>query len=402
MVTEVAEVEVSLPSPDSEIIKKSTHRIEVVPVVLEPHPNPEIDTLSLVKVWEYQVVVKTADWENVGMGAYIVPDSVVPDNEMFKWLDGHTRIRVRKFGGAWSQGLLVPAPEGSEIGDDVAAELGVVRYVHPSQVSHNHGGSVSLNDVPMNVAMAPKYDVDSWHRYAEEFVNGEPVVVTEKIHGANIRFTYDSESDRVLVGSHSFWRKDEGIFYTCLTQNPWVEEFCRAYPNYIFIGEMFGHQRGFSYGNPNVGDRRLRLFDVWDKVGYRYLDWVEVQQLSVNDDVEAVKSDGVYPDNTYKPIMAYWVPIVYEGAYDKAMVLSLSEGDTMIIGASHVREGVVVHPVVNRVGVKSLDRVKLKIVNNEYYHRAGQKNPHPNKGKGKGKDTTPFDETLATGEFYEE
>ena len=377
--------EVVVGMADKDIVTKSTHRVEVVPVTLEPHPNPDIDTLSVVKVWEYQVCVKTADWEGVDKGAYIVPDSVVPNNEMFKWLDGHTRIKVRKFGGAWSQGLLVPAPDGSEIGDDVAEQLGVVRYIHPSQVNYNHGEPVRLDDVPMNVSMSPKYDVDSWHRYAEEFVDGELVVVTEKIHGANIRFTFDSENDRVLVGSHSFWRKDEGIFYECLKQNSWVEDFCRAYPNYIFFGEMFGHQRGFNYGHPNVGDRRLRLFDVWDKVSHRYLDWKELFDIKVNDTL----------------ISNYWVPVVYWGVYDKELVRNMSTGNSLIEGTDHVREGVVVAPEVNRVGVKSLDRVKLKIVNNDYYHRAGQKNPHPNKGK-KGDSGGVTDEAMATGEFYEE
>ena len=39
---------------------KSTHRVEVVPVLLTPHPNA--DSLSVVQVFGYSVCVKTADW----------------------------------------------------------------------------------------------------------------------------------------------------------------------------------------------------------------------------------------------------------------------------------------------------------------------------------------------------
>ena len=116
----------------------STHRVEVVPVTLETHPNAE--TLSIVRVWSYTVVVKTADWQGLTRGAYIPPDSVVPDNETFAFLGGKTRITVRRFRGVISYGLLVPAPEGAQIGDDVAERIrvthyGVTHYEPPLQLS---------------------------------------------------------------------------------------------------------------------------------------------------------------------------------------------------------------------------------------------------------------------------
>ena len=41
----------------------SEHRVEVVPVVLEQHPNA--DKLSIVKVRGWQCVVATSDWAGV-------------------------------------------------------------------------------------------------------------------------------------------------------------------------------------------------------------------------------------------------------------------------------------------------------------------------------------------------
>jgi len=45
----------------------STHRVEVVPVSLEKHPNA--DALSVVRVFGYSVCVRTEDWQEGQLGA---------------------------------------------------------------------------------------------------------------------------------------------------------------------------------------------------------------------------------------------------------------------------------------------------------------------------------------------
>src|SRR5437773_1584681 len=62
----------------SKLMADSTHRAEVVPVVLEKHPNA--DALSIVKIYDggYQCIVRTEDWVGKDKGVYIQPDSLVP------------------------------------------------------------------------------------------------------------------------------------------------------------------------------------------------------------------------------------------------------------------------------------------------------------------------------------
>src|ERR1017187_10408415 len=107
----------------------SDFKCEVVPVVLETHPNAE--KLSIVRVFDgYQVCVHTEDWKYLDKGIYIPPDSVVPDTEQFKFLEGHLRIKAKKLRGIESYGLLVPVPLENElnksciIGDDYSEYLG--------------------------------------------------------------------------------------------------------------------------------------------------------------------------------------------------------------------------------------------------------------------------------------
>jgi len=57
------------------------------------------------------------------------------------------------------------------------------------------------------------------------------------------------------------------------------------------------------------------------------------------------------------------VPVLYVGPFDAAAVKALADGATAVPGASNIREGVVVEPLVER-HERGLGRVQLKIVSN--------------------------------------
>src|SRR5438105_922401 len=178
----------------------STHSIEVVEIRKEPHPNA--DSLSIVKIHGWQCVVRTADWNDGDLAAYIPPDYVVPEKPEYEFLkdkDGkfHGRIRVKKLRGYISQGLLMPAPQGSVIGENVMERMEITRYV-PLEPATMGGDCLSP---PKSVWHNRHYDVEDHRRYNTVLEQGEPVVVTEKIHGANIRVVFtDGE---LWVGSRT-------------------------------------------------------------------------------------------------------------------------------------------------------------------------------------------------------
>ncbi len=144
-----------------------THKVEVVRVKLDPHPNA--DTLSVVQVHNFTCCVRTADWQDGDLAAYIQPDSIVDTSRPeFTFLEGHERIRVKKLRGIVSMGLLVKAPEGVNVGDDAAEALGVTHYEPPLPLSA--GGDV---EAPPPGLYAPTYDVESMYRFAHLFVEGK-------------------------------------------------------------------------------------------------------------------------------------------------------------------------------------------------------------------------------------
>jgi RNA ligase (TIGR02306 family) len=315
---------------------KSTHRVEVVPVVLEKHPNA--DTLSVVKVYGYTVCVRTSDWEGKALGAYIPPDSVCPETPQFAFLGEHRRIKVRRLRGIMSMGLLVVAPEGAKAGDDVAEQLGITHYEPP--MSFQMSGDAEAGPGGFH----PVYDVDTWYRYRQLLRAGEEVVVTEKIHGSSGRWVF--QDGRMWVGSRAqWWKPAEGnLWWKALGCNPWIEEFCRANEGVTLYGEVYGKVQSLRYGVP---DSRVEvaLFD-------------------------ALAGSEWWPAAKLRAALAgHCVPLLYSGPYDEAAVQALAEGNSAVTGARHIREGCVVKPVAERTDPE-IGRVQLKIVSNAYLEKA--------------------------------
>lgn len=354
---------------------ESTHRVDVVPVVMEPHPNA--DSLSIVRVFDgFQVVVRTEDWRDKAIGAYIQPDSLVPvDREPFTFLrrtteQTHERIKARKLRNQWSMGLLVPAPEGSKIGDDVASILGVTHY-DPPETNITRGEAEAAPKRIKNPSTSaehvalpyPKYDVESFRKFAKKmFEPGEPVWVTEKIHGANGRWLFDGE--RFYAGSRTEWKKHPGdpslnnevlthvqnmnMWWKALYQNKGIQDFLRNYPGVAVYGEVYGQVQDLKYGHA-PGKISIALFDIlWDGK------WVS-------------------PDIMERYSKAYNMPTVpvLERAFpfDFDRLIEMAEGKTLVQWANHVREGIVVKPILEREHQK-YGRVCLKIVGNGYLEKA--------------------------------
>lgn len=322
----------------------STHRVEVVPVMLEKHPNA--DSLSIVRVWGFSVCVRTVDWIGRDIGAYIQPDSVVDSTRPdFAFLARHERIKVKKLRGVVSMGLLMPAPEGSKIGDDVADLLGVTHYEPPIKGDGGTPGGPSKEATTPPSVYAPKYDVEAGRRYARDvMIPGESIIVTEKVHGANARWCFDGE--KFHAGSRNEWKLDtEGnMYWVALRQSAALMEWLQQHPGDVVYGEVFGKVQDLNYGRPGRVD--LVVFDIM-----RGCDWVPA--------VEAREEAPALP----------WVPTVCFTTFDWETLEGLAEGPSLIPGADHVREGIVFKPLVERVD-HSVGRVCLKVVGNGYLERA--------------------------------
>jgi len=385
-----------------------THRVEVVPVVLEPHPDPETTALSVVRVYNFTVVVRTEDWKGVEKAAYVQPDSVLPDKPEYRFLkitgnikkeldalqgftgpeadaqraaleakiDTNTkylRITVRKLRGVMSMGMLLPLPEefkDAEIGTDLADALGITHYEEPTeeekQKSRRHQGD-DVAPPPPSCIYAPSYDVESAYKYASLFEPGEMVYVTEKLDGQNARFLAtdaDNEWRREVfvggqvssvrdvtlhAGSRNEWKKKEGgsNWWRVQEQNEWIPQWCYNNQDRVLYGETFGWVAKLKYG-AKQGQLFFRAFDVLDGT-----DWWDAEKFMAEfHESLRVPCLGIMPFN--------WENLV-----------KLADGKSLIPGANNIREGIVIKPVKERKHWK-LGRVFVKLVSNVYLEQAAR------------------------------
>jgi len=114
----------------------------------------------------------------------------------------------------------------------------------------------------------------------------------------------------------------------------------------ILFGEIYGSVQSLRYGHEK-GAVSYRAFDI--SVNGRMMDWDDV--------VVACEEHGVET-----------VPLLYRGPFSVETLRELSGGDTTL-GGGHMREGVVVHPAVERRDERGR-RVMLKRLSDEYRLRA--------------------------------
>jgi RNA ligase len=377
---------------------------------LERHPNA--DTLSIATVLGgYPCIVKNDQFKVGDKAIYISVDALVPVIlPEFAFLNssstrnGYSRIKAKRLRGIFSMGLLMPCPDRYSVGDNVAEAYGILKYEHPSErepgqpnmkrpktvrgwfTGETVGFDLAVTGIALLVsalvglfiadaavfalaalAMAglavyamqenranlkrpkiPYYDLEGLRKHARVFVPGEDVHVTEKIHGMNACFVHNGR--KFHARSRTVFRigKDQ---FTHVAEKHDLEKKLKQHPNKVVFGEVYGvyngkHLQDLTYGKD---DAHLAVFDVLDLTKNEYLSVGELVSFCRELDLPTV-------------------PTLYYGPYDHELIETLAEGKTVVEGATHVREGVVVKPLQERHD-RGLGRVILKMAGQGYLTR---------------------------------
>ena len=336
------------------------------------HPNA--DSLSITNIHGgYPCIFKTGDFNTNELAVYIPVDSLVPvARPEFKFLDGgkgreFERIKARKLRGTFSMGLLVRAPVGAREGDDLQATFGIDKWLpeserepaQPNRVKKKVSLAVRvwfwflrlIGLAPPKAPSVPVYDIEGIRKHSGVLVEGEEVIVREKIHGMNSKFLHTGK--RFYVGSRTQFRKGPSAWHTIAERHN-LEQKLRNYPNIVLFGEVFGECQDLKYGVPPSEGVRFVAFDalVMNADGTRK--WLS------NNDLESFCFGLDIP----------MAPVLYRGPWKPEMV-SLAEGRSVIPGANHCREGMVIRPVIERTDLR-IGRVQLKLAGEMYLTRKEQ------------------------------
>jgi len=345
----------------------STHGVYVIRLP-EIRKHPQADSLGLVEIEGYTCIVRTGDFSAGDLAIYVEPDYILPGDEhpfsaLWSYLPAdERRIRVRKFRGIYSQGLLMKLGELKDRvseGSEVMALLGITRY-DPYETVTQDGERPSESLQHLSV-----YDMENFRggtrttgrKWKDLFQIGERVVVTEKINGRSTRYAF--REGRLWVGGHQEWvrkptdTESPSIYWDAVKDNPWIETWCRSNEDKILYGEVFRGGKKMHYGMP-AGFAAFLVFDVY--LGARK--WMDSEVLFGSD----FRADGLFR-----------VPVVYDGPFDFEKMEALAEADSVLRTTGnfkpHYTEGVVIKPAVERVDPE-LGRVLLKLVGNRYLEKS--------------------------------
>lgn len=314
----------------------------------EIRKHPGADNLSITEIGGaggYPVILRTGEFQPGDKAVYIPVGALLPaDDSRWDFLrkpgdQAPVEIVAKRLRGIFSMGLLTPADPSWQVGQDVAAELRIVRAEPPEPNAGNE----------RDPGLLPTYtDLPALRAHPDLLAPGEEVVITEKIHGENARYVYGN--GRLYCGSRTGWKDPASTVPHA--QHWWevgrrlgLEEKLARTPDVGIFGEVYGDIRGFSYGATSK-QRGFRMFDAMDIRRRAYLGWDDVVKTAASLELELV-------------------PVLFRGPWSPDL-RKLSEGRSTL--AEHVREGMVVRPVVERFDER-IGRVILKLHGEDFLLR---------------------------------
>ncbi|MFF3502788.1 RNA ligase (ATP) [Streptomyces sp. NPDC003247] len=349
--------------------------LRVTAEVLTVHDHPNADALELAQVGLYRAVVAKGAYRTGESAVYIPEQAVLPAGLIEELgLTGRLaggnadRVKAVRLRGELSQGIVcrpkaladVDLARAAADGTDFAERLGITKWVPPVPPTMN-------GEAEPAPELLPWVDIENLQRYPGVFRPGEPVVVTEKLHGSACLLTYVADEGRVFVSSKGFGarslalKEDPGNLYWRAVRLHGVAEAAARIAERLgarrvgVFGEVYGAGvQDLAYGADGRRDTLgYAVFDVSAEIGgaVRWLDTAEMSAL--RDELPLV-------------------PVLFEGPYDSARVLELASGRETVSGRGlHLREGVVVRPAVERYSAVTGGRAIAKAVSAAYLTRKG-------------------------------
>jgi RNA ligase (TIGR02306 family) len=347
--------------------------LRVTAEILTVHEHPNADALELAQVGLYRAVVAKGAYRTGDAAVYIPEQAVLPDELIEELgLTGRlagarsNRVKAVRLRGELSQGIVcrpkalagVDLVRAAAERTDFAELLGITKWVPPVP-------PMMSGEVEPAPGLLPWLEIENIRRHPDVFTAGEPVVLTEKVHGSACLLTYHAEDGRVEVSSKGFGarslalKEDERNLYWRAVRHHGVAEAAARLAGRLgarrvgVFGEVYGDGvQDLTYG----ADARR------DTLGYAVFDVAAEIDGTVRWLDPAGLLDGELP----------LVPRLYEGPYDIDTVLAYASGRETVSGRElHLREGVVIRPVVERYSPVTGGRAIAKAVSFAYLTRKG-------------------------------
>jgi len=334
-------------------------KVIAAPIHLLKHPNAE--NLLIGKLDKFQVVVGKGNNYVEGQVVVFAPErAILPDDLKGAYVNtetgisyltgpGQNRVKGVRLRGELSEGVTlsldwVKSKLGTDSipeGVDLSESLGISKFEPP--IPMNMSGQLEL----IQAEHFKKHDVEQFRLYQDEFIPGERVFATTKIHGSQLSLVRSREG---VFGITSKGHADRGFtlvdspgnFYWTAARNSGVLDFLNLeipddcpfkYDGPVkgqevqAWGEAIPCQGGFTYGQAKPTVKWFRLA-------------IDGHEIPLNE---------ILTDPEYSYFKDNWVPVVYDGPFDAEVLIALAKGKETLSGKQlHVDEGIVVQPAIPR------------------------------------------------------
>lgn len=261
---------------------------KVVASRIELFEHPNSDKMLIGKVGPFQVCVAKSNEYVDGTIVVFAPERAeLPDSLKINYTNSETglsyligpksnRVKAIRLRGELSEGVTIPVewvlenfPQFKTVDDipldvDLSSLFGITKYEPP--IPQDMAGIVANFDGFFDTEFV-KHDVEQFRLYSKEFVVGEPVILTEKIHGTSINILKNKAGNfavtskgygvkgQVIEESNSnlYWRafKNTNLSDALLTNFAGLD--------LQLVGEAIPAQGGFTYGQTQPTVRFFRV-----------------------------------------------------------------------------------------------------------------------------------------------
>lgn len=358
----------------------SNWKVSKEKIQLFTHPNA--DQLQIGKVGAYQVVVQKGIYKNDDVVVFAPEKSILSGTlkqEYEKYLSGPDKNRVKsvRLRGEISCGIIIPPDlienaivekiNHIEVGEDISDIFEITKYEPP--IPQSLAGQVKRYDMDH----IGHHDCEHYNVYVDELVDGERVVISEKIHGSQFILGHDVVENKTIISSKGLLKSglvidesDTNLYWTACKNDNIVENIRKVWMNGVvqIFGEVIPIQKGYAYGQTKP---TVRIFDIrengvsipYDKVPeYFKTIWVPIVYDGIlNLDKKEIVIYSDPEKGIHKTRMEHLLP---------KSILDMREGKEMVSGSeSHIREGVVLRPYIDR-DAEDGTKLRLKIINPAY------------------------------------
>tara|TARA_R110000822_G_scaffold301108_1_gene424799 strand:+ start:16577 stop:17560 length:984 start_codon:yes stop_codon:yes gene_type:complete len=255
--------------------------------IIDIQPIPDAEKIEVAQVDGWKVVVKKDDFQIGQLALYIEVDAFVPHElapflskgkelREFNGVKGE-RLRTVKLRGQISQGLLLPAIDGANEGDDVSEQLGIQKYEAP--VSAQLAGQVRGN-FPSFIPKTDQERIQNLGKELAEWSQGNlHWEVTEKLDGSSMT-VYLYQGEFGVCSRNLDLKEAEGNSFWKVARHYQMEDKLRAIGrNLALQGELIGE--GIQKNPYRIHGQDFYLFDIYDIDAGRYLNSFERSSISM-------------------------------------------------------------------------------------------------------------------------